>query len=314
MEVDGEDAAEMALARSTLKARARRRHQNSSRSTTCSASSSSSNMRVHDMLDELINMERSFNVEYQPEVDVELDNDFTPEHVFTPLQRPPRTPSPVNTGNIVPPPAPGAPDRRSSLSESRSSSSFAHQASLSESHTALYLATASPVQSSQSDSNRRSASPQLSLRRSLVFTPSHAGPALPPSPRRYDSPSRRKPMTPTTHHPDMDAWRFPTAEFDDDYEMPEPTGLLWPQGSSRRLGQSAFPTSQASMNLAELASSRTIVPPRSGVRLNMLLSGNGEDDLDIDMASEVSDDRSTVRGSIRQSFAAPAPPFAQQRW
>jgi hypothetical protein len=60
------------------------------------------------------------------------------------------------------------------------------------------------------------------------------------------------------------------------------------------------------MNLAQLASSN--LPPRSGL-LSMLM-----DEDDIDMETEVSDDRSTVRGSIRQSMVAPAPPFAQRGW
>jgi hypothetical protein len=100
----------------------------------------------------------------------------------------------------------------------------------------------------------------------------------------------------------MTSWRFPKNGEEDDYDMPEPSDLLWPQ-QTRTV---SFPTSQASMNLAQLASSN--LPPRSGL-LSMLM-----DEDDIDMETEVSDDRSTVRGSIRQSMVAPAPPFAQRGW
>jgi hypothetical protein len=372
MEVDGEDSPEMALARSTLKARAcaRRNQAAFRRSATGStlSASSSSDLRVHDMLDELIQMEQSFRVHDPHTIEHPTGDDFhvapPPQRVatpvFTPLQRPPRTPSPVNSGSVMVPPAPGAPDRRNSLTDSRPSSTFAHQSSLSESHTALYLATASPLHSSTNERNRRSASPQLNVRRSIVFTPSHAGPILPPSPRRFDSPSRRKPVTTAVQHPVMNNWRFPKTEFDtdmdgqddDEYDddLPEPTGLLWPQGNSSGFSNAsglssssgftsssgfsyassafssssglnlssaaAFPTSRASMNLAELATNnRTMVPPRSGLRLNMLLSSSNDDDADIDMESEVSDGRSTVRGSVfRQSFTSPTPSFAQRGW
>lgn len=321
MEVDGEDPAESNLARSTLKARSRRRHQpGPSRSLASSTSSSSSDMRVHDMLDELINMEQSFRVHEEAAAMAQPEREPSP--VFTPLlDRPPRTPSPVNVAPVLPP-APGG-ERRGSHSQPRPSSQFtAHQTSLSESHTALYLATASPLKTStSSDRVRRSASPELSLRRSIVFTPSLAGPILPPSPPSHaDSPATPSRRKNAILQNSISGWRFPKPGFetptrsdfgmaddiDDDFEP----ACLWPEDNNS-LGPSALTATRSTMNLRDLTGS-TRTPPRSGIRLGMLLGSSIDEDVDVDMESEFSDDRSTVRGSIRHSFVAPSPPFAQR--
>lgn len=182
-----------------------------------------------------------------------------PAGVFTAVfDRPPRTPSPGMEGkrqSVVP----GAPLRghRKSMSVSMSTanhqlapsrfmnndnnganvnaganrsrprppSMLGHSASLSESHTALYLATASP------ESGRRSASPpRLKARNSMTFTPEAAGPVIPNFLGHFtpttsagsggngngmgmlSTPSRRRPQhSPTAHHPVMSGWRFPNS-------------------------------------------------------------------------------------------------------
>ncbi|KIR68702.1 hypothetical protein I314_01125 [Cryptococcus bacillisporus CA1873] len=180
---------------------------------------------MRDVLEEIIQMEQSY------------------------LFGPPRTPSPFSNrkGAL---PVPDAPDvsvrgHRSTVSQNalapphtpayqpqrgpRQSSLFGmHQSSLSESHTALYLATASPAAA-----ETRSASPRLEARRSLVFTADSAGPSinvdtehlstgvpsltLPPRNSEANSPI----VTPMNHrfmqnrtpkaiHPSMDGWRFPS--------------------------------------------------------------------------------------------------------
>ncbi|KAL1405832.1 hypothetical protein Q8F55_007510 [Vanrija albida] len=175
---------------------------------------------MHDVLDEILLMEQSFHVE-----EIEEKRPSTPiNEPFVPVNsRPARTPSPVlrGRGSVIPPGAPNAPDRRSSVVQGRPPSVYAHQSSLSESHTALYLATASPVSAPKSGRHRRSASPNLSQRRSISFTPQNAGPALPrPLRNRFDSPGvtpvRLKHLTPNAHHPAMNNWRFPTHSSDDD--------------------------------------------------------------------------------------------------
>ncbi|ADV22010.1 hypothetical protein I305_03867 [Cryptococcus gattii E566] len=180
---------------------------------------------MRDVLEEIIQMEQSY------------------------LFGPPRTPSPFSNrkGTL---PVPDAPDvsvrgHRSTVSQNalapphtpayqpqrgpRQSSLFGmHQSSLSESHTALYLATASPAAA-----ETRSASPRLEARRSLVFTADSAGPSinvdtehlstgipsltLPPRNSEANSPmvtpmNRRfvQNRTPKAIHPSMDGWRFPS--------------------------------------------------------------------------------------------------------
>ncbi|WWC96494.1 hypothetical protein V866_003362 [Kwoniella sp. B9012] len=205
---------------------------------------------MRDVLEEIIQMEKSFLVS-----DNENDDD---DHMsqsgsqippstglFTSqFDRPPRTPSPVSTSKRRASIAPGAPIRghRSALSHSAlpppspprnirnpqpqrpPSLMGLHQSSLSESHTALYLATASPV--APGPTGRRSASPKLEYRKSITFTPDAAGPSISfdglPAPRRmFDSPAgngtitpmggrRRLNLTPQAVHPSMDHWRFPS--------------------------------------------------------------------------------------------------------
>jgi hypothetical protein len=140
---------------------------------------------MRDVLEEIIQMEKIFVVD-----DTDGDDSHPQPGPFTAaFDRPPRTPSPSATERqrmSIIPLAPGAPVRghRTTLSNPLASppmgnhrrprppssiplaSGGMHQSSLSESHTALYLATASPVQS-----GRRSASPKLRARQSLTFTP-----------------------------------------------------------------------------------------------------------------------------------------------
>ncbi|WVQ96290.1 hypothetical protein IAU59_003394 [Kwoniella sp. CBS 9459] len=218
---------------------------------------------MRDVLEEIIQMEKSFLVSDNENDNDENDEDDAmapaPAGLFTSqFDRPPRTPSPVSSGKRRASIAPGAPTRghRSVLSHSavqhaapaqfqpppivtapqRPPSLIGlHQSSLSESHTALYLATASPV-----SQGRRSASPQLETRKSISFNADVAGPSLSldagfgglSAPRRiFDSPSgnitpmgrRRLNHTPQAVHPSMDGWRFPSPMHGSNSTMATPT-------------------------------------------------------------------------------------------
>lgn len=202
---------------------------------------------MRDVLEEIIQMEQSYLVDDTNSPT--SPDDPPPPRLFSSQFGPPRTPSPSSNRKRAPP-APGAPDtsvrgHRSTLSQNalapphtpacqpqrgpRPSSLFGmHQSSLSESHTALYLATASPAAA-----ETRSASPKLETRRSLVFTADNAGPSINvdtehlstgvPSltlPRRNSeanspmvTPMNRRFVqnrTPKAIHPSMDGWRFPS--------------------------------------------------------------------------------------------------------
>ena len=182
---------------------------------------------MRDVLEEIIQMEKVFVVDDQDGEEV-VPGPFTAA-----FDRPPRTPSPLTTERekrmSVIQQAPGAPIRghrsthsnplaspRSGIPQRPPSIIGMHQASLSESHTALYLATASPVKA-----NRRSASPKLQARQSITFTPD-AGPSifnLPIPSHRSDSsmgngsltPNRRRLNLTPAHHPAMKQWRFPAS-------------------------------------------------------------------------------------------------------
>ncbi|WVO17239.1 hypothetical protein L204_104931 [Cryptococcus depauperatus] len=199
---------------------------------------------MRDVLEEIIQLEKSFLVS-DDEEDIPKLVDRPPPRLFTAhFDHLPRTP-PSYSKTKRAPLAPGAPGpirgHRSTLSQDalalpqtpryeqqRGSRppSFMHQSSLSESHTALYLATASPLATT-----RRSASPQLMIRQSLTFHPDIAGPSinlpdshdqsahLAPPLRGFDanSPmvtpmSRRSThnRTPQVIHPPIDGWRFPS--------------------------------------------------------------------------------------------------------
>lgn len=187
---------------------------------------------MRDVLEEIIQMEKGFSL--SDTEDHELLPSPQPSHpgIFTAtFDRPPRTPSPcaVEKRETRVLHAPGAPVRGHRLSQSnihaafagqtqgtpplRPSSMMGHQSSLSESHTALYLATASPA-----GPGRRSMSPRLQARKSLTFTPDKAGPSIGVMRHpRFDSPSgatpsrRRGNFSPSAFHPTMDGWKFPTA-------------------------------------------------------------------------------------------------------
>ncbi|WVQ73310.1 hypothetical protein IAR50_002878 [Cryptococcus sp. DSM 104548] len=201
---------------------------------------------MRDVLDEIIHLEQSFLTPEQ-EPDISTADDLPPPRLFTSSFGPPRTPSPSSCKKRIAtskaPGAPGAPLRghRASLSQSAlaplspalparpASLVSMHQSSLSESHTALYLATASP-----STSTRRSASPMLETRRSLTFDADSAGPSInfdfaspmaggrPGSlvmpPRGFEASPLLTPVnrrfthtrTPQAIHPSMDGWRFPS--------------------------------------------------------------------------------------------------------
>ncbi|OCF35040.1 hypothetical protein I316_03080 [Kwoniella heveanensis BCC8398] len=217
---------------------------------------------MRDVLEEIIQMEKSFLVSDNDNDNDENDDDESmappPAGLFTSqFDRPPRTPSPVSSGKRRASIAPGAPTRghRTALSYSAVQHAASvlnqpppvvtapqrppslmglHQSSLSESHTALYLATASPV-----SQGRRSASPQLETRRSISFNAEIAGPSLSldgmgglSAPRRpFDSPSgnitpmgrRRLNHTPQAVHPSMDGWRFPSPMHGSNSTMATPT-------------------------------------------------------------------------------------------
>ena len=187
---------------------------------------------MRDVLEEIIQMEKGFLCS-----DNEEHSEAPPPGLYTAnFDRPPRTPSPmaIDKRQSIIPPAPGAPNRGHRMSMSHAALAggmggaqtplrgpipggviSGHQSSLSESHTALYLATASPA-----GPERRSASPKLQARKSLTFTPDKAGPSIgalrPPrfeSPVIGNTPSRRRVglNSPSLHHPTMDGWKFPTS-------------------------------------------------------------------------------------------------------
>ncbi|EIW67586.1 hypothetical protein TREMEDRAFT_64179 [Tremella mesenterica DSM 1558] len=200
-----------------------------------------------DVLEDIISMEKTFAVEEQT----------SSPGIFTAVfDKPPRTPSPINDKRISTiPAAPGAPGRHRGTSSmsvhmpvQQSMGLGLHQSSLSESHTALYLVTASPERQ-----DRRSTSPKLSTRQSLTFSIDSAGPSIPTIPsissipisssnsstssipississnsslsnlssrpfRKFDSPmvtpSRRN-ISPTGYAP-IGKWRFPTPTSSD---------------------------------------------------------------------------------------------------
>ncbi|ORX37130.1 hypothetical protein BD324DRAFT_427794 [Kockovaella imperatae] len=205
---------------------------------------------MRDVLEEIIRMEKGFSLPDQVDRLDPVDNEGPPPGLFTAaFDRPPRTPSPMMVDRKGQ--APGAPKvhRRSITSHhgvpldmssdirglpplppttSRPASFVGgHHSSLSESHTALYLATASPARHNLHPfelmtgvPDRRSASPKLQARRSLTFTPEADGPSistLPSHPAMRDSfnaltPSKRRGnISPSAFHPSMDGWRFPSS-------------------------------------------------------------------------------------------------------
>ena len=296
---------------------------------------------MRDVLEEIISMEKGFSLDDPDAMDPPLPGIFTAT-----FDKPPRTPSPVvlDRRKSVVPGAPGAPARhRPQLSNPLGSPGLLsnrppslmtlHHSSLSESHTALYLATASPV------SGRRSASPKLTARKSLTFSPDHAGPIIPQQ-GRFDSPasgsmnftpSRRLINCTPQHHPAMDKWRFPapggtpSRSMSSDTpvkprlqintnaaqlrphtthspkDLPRPS-LLWPPPA---LGDSLFPSSPAGTPDVDATrrvpprstSEPDVVAPHSGMRLGVLLgSGEGSSEA-MDVDDEVDgDDDSTAHG------------------
>ncbi|WVW85010.1 hypothetical protein I302_107046 [Kwoniella bestiolae CBS 10118] len=285
---------------------------------------------MRDVLEEIIQMEKSFLVsdnEHENDEDDQMSHNGNnqipqtqPTGLFTSqFDRPPRTPSPVSSSKRRSSIAPGAPIRghRSALSHSAlppnnvphnpqpqrpPSLMGLHQSSLSESHTALYLATASPVAPGPGLAGRRSASPKLEYRRSITFTPDTAGPSisfdgLPPPRRIFDSPSgnitpmggrRRLNLTPQAVHPSMDHWRFPSGsgsnmatptrpsqsqiptpdevQMRDSMSMSIEPALLWPS-QPPNLQPALFPCSPA-VDTPELGSTRTL-PSEIGVEMEM---------------------------------------------
>lgn len=306
----------------------------------------SKRLAVNDMLDEIISMENEFGDDTDTtDIHADFEMPSTPEHVtFNPVIRPPRTPTPPPVATARSPPgAPGAPDRRrGSLVRSRPMSNLAaHASSLSESHTALYLATASPAASPPSSKQdlRRSASPKLHIRRSISFTPQAAGPALaaPPRSRYNDSPG----LTPVRRskadalRATIDAWRFPTSSSSPavlEIEGTTPTSasrcdepqtpirfrpsLLWPQShqvpeadeEAEAAAAAPSPSSPSfGMNLprhTRSTSNKSMSPPRSSMRLGAMLGLSGSaSDMDTD------DDASTIRGRPLRPLQAPVAPW-----
>jgi hypothetical protein len=182
---------------------------------------------MRDVLEEIIQMEKEFIIDGSSD-EASLhgyqSDQHQPEAVFTAVfDRPPRTPSPGPLeGKKRISLAPNAPERghRKSMSMANKPQiiphpapfTYGHSASLSESHTALYMATASP------ETETRSASPpRMKARNSISFTPEAAGPVISgtgPSWLTSDlTPSRRRPgqsHSPSTHHPTMSGWKFPS--------------------------------------------------------------------------------------------------------
>jgi hypothetical protein len=130
----------------------------------------------------------------------------------------------------------------------------------------------------------------------------------------------------------MEGWRFPTASSNvtptnarytapiseaPDLYASNPTSeeglnsapqLLWPQ-ATRNSGMST--AQRLERNLGQYAPDDELFqPPSSSLRLGMLMNSD-TDDMDSDDASTV---RGSVRGSIRDSFLAPIPPFTQRGW
>ena len=298
---------------------------------------------MRDVLEEIIQMEKGFTVDYE-------DGEAPPGLFTATFDRPPRTPSPMAVDKRVSsvPQAPGAPPRghRSSNSIShpqqqrQPSPKFAqprppsavgqHQSSLSESHTALYLATASPHRPS-----RRSASPKLKIRKSLSFNPEVAGPTIlnghllaggvsADSPAHLTPSRRRLNISPTAYHPTIDHWRFPSGSGSgsnaatptrptiqeqpsdpNQYETPvrpRPTvaggriepQLLWPPPAPP-LAPALFPSSPAASTPDFPSFSRSMhnatTPTGSGLRLGVLM-GSTDEGMEIDGEDE--DDGSTT--------------------
>jgi hypothetical protein len=215
---------------------------------------------MRDVLEEIISMEKEFIIDSSDESSTHGYQSDTQPAVFTAVfDRPPRTPSPGNEGYKRASLVPGAPERghRKSMSMANPPPEvqmgtiphhpppfiYGHSASLSESHTALYLATASP----ETDAQVRSASPpRMKARNSMSFTPEAAGPIIAnPSWLGSDlTPSRRRPgHSPSAHHPTMSGWKFPNyANFNNasQSEVATPTRLTV---DTSTLGNLRTPTS-----------------------------------------------------------------------
>lgn len=207
---------------------------------------------MRDVLEEIIQMEKEFIIDESSDdasasASASTSNkSSTSAGVFTAVfDRPPRTPSPgmehkrqslapgaparehrksMSMSVRPPPPMPDLANQQRRPQRPPSAFTYGHSASLSESHTALYLATASPE-----SATRQSASPpKLKARNSMTFTPEAAGPIIPPflgesisigpslgmgiSPNM--TPSRRRPNgSPGAHHPAMSGWKFPSANM-----------------------------------------------------------------------------------------------------
>jgi len=312
---------------------------------------------MRDVLEEILQMEREFVLSDTDENDSNHEGaQPVSQGIFTAtFDRPPRTPSPVGVPKRQSriPDAPGAPIRGHRMSFSHSTAAphmflqqghqtprrqppnmiSGHQSSLSESHTALYLATASPAAAS----SQRSLSPQpLAVRKSLTFTPDKAGPSIGAlRPPRFDSPGvtpsrRRGNNSPSVHHPTMDGWKFPSSTSNaatptkpppinttnlpgnfatpvgsrhGDNAAPQPEAsisphLLWPATSlPPPLAPALFPSSPA-MNTPEMLSGRTRMDLAPGVPPYSgitlgELMGSGDD---IEMGGEGEDAESTVHG------------------
>lgn len=218
---------------------------------------------MRDVLEEIISMEKEFVIDSSDEASTHgYQSDTQNQPVFTAVfDRPPRTPSPVMETNRRTSLAPNAPERghRKSMSMANPPEIqagpmphhpppfvYGHSASLSESHTALYLATASP----ETETTTRSASPpKMKARNSMSFTPEAAGPIIAGNPAWLGSdltPSRRRPgHSPSAHHPTMSGWKFPNyANFNNNgtsqSNMVTPTKLTI---DTQALGNLRTPTS-----------------------------------------------------------------------
>jgi hypothetical protein len=183
---------------------------------------------MRDVLEEIISMEKEFIIDSSDEASTHgYQSDTQNQPVFTAVfDRPPRTPSPgmdPNRRSL----APGAPARghRKSMSMANPPEVqagpmphhpppfvYGHSASLSESHTALYLATASP-ETETATATRSASPPKMKARNSMSFTPEAAGPIIAGNPAWLGAdltPSRRRPgHSPSAHHPTMSGWKFP---------------------------------------------------------------------------------------------------------